>query len=105
MACRGRRGDYQCEGWKRRAASIRSRDGNRCRDCHRRGRGLHVHHKFYGWRGFWCGGCVLLSVPDSALVTLCQQCHDIRHGRRLSRWQIAIVAALLIVAALVALFG
>jgi hypothetical protein len=39
------------------------------------------------------------------LVTLCQRCHDIRHGRRLSRWQIAIVAALLVVAALVALFG
>jgi hypothetical protein len=51
----------------------------------------------------WCGACVLLSVPDRALVTLCSRCHDVRHGRRFSRWQL-VLAGLLLLLGFAALF-
>jgi 5-methylcytosine-specific restriction endonuclease McrA len=80
MSCKGRRGDYYCPAWRTKARAIRRRDHNRCRDCGRRSK-LEVHHLRYGTPGGPCGRCVLLSVPDDVLISLCGDCHDRRHGR------------------------
>jgi hypothetical protein len=82
MSCSGYRVDYWCPAWRARARSIRHRDHNRCRDCNCRGK-LQVHHLWYGPARGVCGYCRLLNVPDAALLTLCEKCHDKRHGRNL----------------------
>jgi hypothetical protein len=77
MTCRGTTGDYVCEGWRARAATIRERDGVRCRGCNRDEEQvrLEVHHRVYGTPGP-CGQCVLAGVGDDDLTTLCINCHD-----------------------------
>ena len=75
--CAGNVPDYQCEGWRQRAAKIRLRDGYRCRCCGRKGDGpLQVHHRVYGRPGLRCGHCILTGVSDEDLISVCSTCHE-----------------------------
>ena len=56
--------------WVRKRGRILARDNYTCQECggtHR----LQVHHKYYDGRPW--------EVPDSALITLCDICHELRH--------------------------
>ena len=56
--------------WARKRGHILARDNYTCRECggtHR----LEVHHKWYDGKPW--------EVPDSALITLCDICHELRH--------------------------
>lgn len=77
MTCKGLQTDYLCDGWRQRAASIRKRDGERCRGCNRSFKEvrLEVHHRAYGKSGE-CGSCILTGVTDNDLTTFCKDCHN-----------------------------
>lgn len=62
--------------WRRIAAYVRRRAGNRCEWCERRGM-LHVHHI----RPVFAGG----SHHPRNLAALCVPCHERLHGRDLNR--------------------
>lgn len=59
--------------WQRKRLEIMNRDGFSCQSCFDTESTLSVHHRFYD-RGKdpW-------EYPDEALVTLCQECHEIDH--------------------------
>lgn len=63
-------------GWQRRRLIIMNRDGWRCTACGEHGDEivLNVHHRWYPNRGMkpW-------EVPDEALTTLCERCHEATH--------------------------
>lgn len=61
--------------WQRKRLEIMQRDDFACRDCSGRNATLHVHHNYYTY------GKQPWEYPDSALVTLCDGCHEKRHGR------------------------
>lgn len=89
---------YNSGQWKEKRIQILSRDFNECQDCRKRledaakeGKKLcgedrqirpakEVHHikelKDYPW----------LALEDSNLISLCTQCHNIRHGRNPHRF-------------------
>lgn len=57
--------------WQKKRLMILDRDGWECQTCEDTTKTLHVHHKYYlpdhdPW-----------DYPDSALVTLCEECHEI----------------------------
>jgi Restriction endonuclease len=59
--------------WQRKRLEILSRDGFQCRCCKSDDTTLHVHHlKYDRGRDPW-------DYPDSALITLCETCHEIEH--------------------------
>ena len=57
--------------WERKRDRILERDDYECQKCGD-GYNLHVHHYWYNGRPW--------EVPDSALVTLCEDCHEEIHG-------------------------
>jgi hypothetical protein len=57
--------------WKRQRARALRRDRGRCRDCG--GRAVDVHHEFYS--------APIAATPDWALTSVCEPCHNRRHGR------------------------
>jgi hypothetical protein len=61
--------------WQKKRLEIMERDDWACRDCSGRNATLHVHHNYYTY------GKQPWEYPDSALVTLCDGCHEKRHGR------------------------
>jgi len=57
--------------WQKRRLEILQRDGWACHGCDATTRTLHVHHKYYRANSEpW-------DYPDSALVTLCEDCHAV----------------------------
>jgi hypothetical protein len=55
--------------WQKKRLGILNRDEWACRICNDKTKTLHVHHRVYiGSKEPW-------EVPDSALVTLCEDCH------------------------------
>ncbi len=69
--------------WIERANQIKLRDENRCRDCGRADQTLNVHHDYYET------GHEPWDYPDSALLTLCRDCHEARHQleKEFARWR------------------
>lgn len=57
--------------WQRKKNSILERDNYQCRHCFETLQNLQVHHLWYGEQGSnpW-------DVPDEALITLCDLCHE-----------------------------
>lgn len=73
--------------WQKRRLEIMSRDGFCCRHCAVDNESmLVVHHLYYD------DGKLPWQYPDSALITLCENCHNREHGldelaaRVLIRW-------------------
>ena len=61
--------------WQKKRLEILDRDKFTCQMCEATDMTLHVHHKYYvTGREPW-------EYPDCALVTLCEQCHDIQGDR------------------------
>jgi hypothetical protein len=65
---------YKDARWKEKRRRIIERDCGICADCY--GVGLvHVHHLYYEYnKDPW-------DYPDDALITLCNECHEIEHNR------------------------
>lgn len=56
--------------WQKKRLEIFERDGFLCQNCFSKTKTLHVHHKYYlPVENPW-------EYPDSALVTLCEECHE-----------------------------
>lgn len=61
--------------WQKRRLEILSRDAFTCQHCFDGESTLHVHHRWYVKGEPW-------DVPDEALVTLCESCHEEETRRR-----------------------
>lgn len=61
---------YQTKEWYEISKRIKARDNNTCQMCGRNDIPLSVHHLYYGEDGD------LFSVPESSLITLCEECHE-----------------------------
>ena len=62
--------------WRRKRIHILERDGYQCRMCGTSGSGdnpLEIHHRYYEY------DALAWEYNDSALVTLCNDCHDLVH--------------------------
>lgn len=62
-----------CVEWKLKRLNILIRDKFTCEDCKVRAESNHVHHKYY------IRNQLAWEIEDSALVTLCKDCHSKRH--------------------------
>lgn len=60
---------YQTKEWYNLSKRIKARDNNTCQLCGKNNVPLTVHHLHYGENGS------ILDVPDSSLITLCEECH------------------------------
>ena len=58
--------------WQRRRLEIMQRDGFRCSACGDDKNTLNVHHLWYSGEPW--------DVPDEALETLCENCHETREN-------------------------
>jgi hypothetical protein len=66
----------ECTEWKEKRKRILNRDKHRCRMCNKKedkNNILHVHHRYYIYDRYAWG------YDDSALITLCQDCHQLVH--------------------------
>lgn len=59
--------------WQKRRLEILQRDNFTCQLCGDKERTLHVHHLYYE------PGKKIWEYPDSALITLCEECHKEEH--------------------------
>lgn len=59
---------YQSQWWLETSKRIKARDHNTCQMCGCNDKPLSVHHLYYGEDGS-------IKVPDSSLITLCEDCH------------------------------
>ena len=59
---------YQSEWWIETSRRVKARDHNTCQMCGCNDKPLSVHHLYYGEDGS-------IHVPDSSLITLCEDCH------------------------------
>jgi hypothetical protein len=57
--------------WQRKKNAILERDNYQCRHCFEMLQNLQVHHLYYG-----PAGSMPWEVPDDALITLCELCHE-----------------------------
>jgi hypothetical protein len=55
--------------WQKKRLLILERDQFCCRSCSDPDSTLHVHHHYYT-------GCDPWDIPDDALITLCEECHE-----------------------------
>lgn len=62
--------------WQKKRLQVLDRDGFACRHCGRADATLNVHHLFYR------KGCAPWEYDDSALKTLCKDCHETAEWRR-----------------------
>jgi len=61
--------------WQRKRLEILSRDEFKCVWCGNGKQTLHIHHHFYNPNGNpW-------DVPDCELITLCEDCHWLKHNK------------------------
>ena len=63
---------YRSKWWIETSKRIKSRDHNTCQMCGCNDKPLSVHHLYYGENGS-------LKVEDTALVTLCEDCHKLQN--------------------------
>lgn len=66
--------ELQMDEWKKRRIPILIRDGKKCVICGST-ENLNVHHIYYE------NGKHLWEYPNSALITLCEKCHQLVHGK------------------------
>ena len=59
--------------WQKRRLEIMNRDNFECQECGDKEKTLNVHHVYY------TDGADVWDYPDSALVTLCCDCHEFEH--------------------------
>lgn len=55
--------------WQKLRLQVFERDGWKCRECFSASKTLHVHHLFYADGPPWM-------TPEFALITLCEDCHE-----------------------------
>lgn len=67
---------YQSEEWSERSRHIMIRDHFTCQICGLKNVKLNVHHLYYPKDGN------ILNVPDNALITVCEDCHNKLHEQR-----------------------
>lgn len=67
---------YQSEEWNKLSKRIMIRDHFTCQICGKKNVKLNVHHLYYPKDGH------ILEVPDSALITVCEDCHNKLHEQR-----------------------
>jgi len=80
---------FQDPRWQRKRLQIMERDNFKCRDCDSKDETLSVHHSYYvKGRSPW-------HYPEFSLVTLCKDCHKLRHDweselpePELSEWEL-----------------
>jgi hypothetical protein len=60
--------------WQQKRLRVMERDGFTCRDCGADDKHLHVHHCHYEKGEPW-------EIDDLFLLTLCEECHEIRGER------------------------
>jgi 5-methylcytosine-specific restriction endonuclease McrA len=65
--------------WQKKRLKIMDRDKWNCIRCGDKSSTLNVHHEYYQ-RGLkpW-------DYPDSALITLCEPCHQSEHGHKVKK--------------------
>jgi len=63
--------------WQRRRLEVMQRDGWACQECGDTESTLHIHHAAYIGNPW--------DAPSSDLTTLCDDCHNAKHGREQSR--------------------
>lgn len=68
--------------WQRKRLEIFQLDAFQCRDCNSKEKMLNVHHLYY------LKDALPWEYPNSALVTLCSDCHE---RARSTRWQQAFL--------------
>lgn len=74
--------------WQRKRLEILQRDNFTCQDCQDSSSPLHVHHRYYvARREPW-------NYPNSALVTLCNDCHELEESIDPKKWEIILELAL-----------
>lgn len=56
--------------WQKQRLEIMNRDNFRCQHCNSADKTLHIHHKYYTSIEPW-------EYPNTALITLCWDCHEI----------------------------
>lgn len=83
--------------WKAKRIHIIKRDRFRCVDCGAKDVKFHVHHIEY------IDGRLAWDYHDSYLVTLCEPCHDRRHGRLTPEKTPWLVAAIILIGLCIAL--
>ena len=59
--------------WQQRRLKILERDGFTCTICNEYGHQVHAHHLYYE------NGKMPWEHPDSALICVCDKCHDYEH--------------------------
>lgn len=74
----GRKEQYLHPNWQKMRLFILKRDNFTCIECKSNTDTLHVHHLKYAKNAF------IWDVPTWYLVTLCDKCHSIEHGRDLT---------------------
>src|SRR4051812_896052 len=62
------------EAWKAKRLRILERDRHTCKNCSKKGGRLEVHHLYY------LSGRLPWQYPNSALVSLCPDCHHSEHA-------------------------
>lgn len=65
---------YQQEKWYKLSGRIKARDHNTCQMCGCNDKPMKVHHLYYEPN--------ITDVPDQALITLCEDCHEMQHQCR-----------------------
>lgn len=63
--------------WQKKRLEIFERDEWTCQTCKSKENTLSLHHKYYSkeYENPW-------EYPDTALITLCDQCHEMEYGYR-----------------------
>ena len=73
--------------WQKKRLKILDRDEWVCQECYDSDSTLHVHHRYYS------SGKDPWDYPDSALVTLCEACHE-DEGWRRKQYENGLILAL-----------
>ena len=66
-----------CFEWKFKRFKILVRDNFECQDCNEKSNKLHVHHTYY------LKDSMPWEIDDSALISLCRDCHTKRHEKEI----------------------
>jgi hypothetical protein len=70
---------FKSPKWQIKRLKIMARDGFQCQFCFSKEKTLNAHHEYYK------KGKSVWDYPDSALVTLCKECHSKNHHSDMSQ--------------------
>lgn len=75
----------QKEEWLKKRKEILERDNYECCRCHKKNIQLNVHHKYY-LKDKKGNPVDPWDYPNSALITLCKDCHKLVHQNNKIKW-------------------